>query len=77
MIPIILKKLFGSEFITIFVGGAKLDESTFNFYKKKKNSRADKEEKFLRYRRTNVLLSGMQMRTAHNGRPKSSLVPEG
>ena len=33
MIPIILKKLFGSEFITIFVGGAKLDESTFNFYK--------------------------------------------
>ena len=33
-IPIILKKLFNQDFITIFVGGAKLDYSTFQFYKK-------------------------------------------
>jgi long-chain acyl-CoA synthetase len=33
-IPIILKKLFNDDFITIFVGGAKLDDSTFQFYKK-------------------------------------------
>lgn len=33
-IPIILKKLFNRDFITIFVGGAKLDNTTFQFYKK-------------------------------------------
>ena len=33
LIPIILKRLFGNDFITIFVGGAKLDDSTFRFYK--------------------------------------------
>lgn len=33
-IPIILNKMFNKEFITIFVGGAKLDETTFQFYKK-------------------------------------------
>lgn len=32
-IPLILKKLFNDDFITIFVGGAKLDDSTFQFYK--------------------------------------------
>ena len=34
LIPIILKKLFNRDFITIFVGGAKLDNTTFQFYKK-------------------------------------------
>ena len=33
LIPEILKGLFGKNFKTIFIGGAKLDESTFKFYK--------------------------------------------
>ena len=33
-IPLILNKLFGNNFITIFCGGAKLDEDTFLFFKK-------------------------------------------
>lgn len=33
LIPHILKGLFGKSFKTIFIGGAKLDDSTFKFYK--------------------------------------------
>lgn len=33
LIPEILKGLFGKKFKTIFIGGAKLDDSTFKFYK--------------------------------------------
>ena len=33
LIPEILKGLFGKNFKTIFIGGAKLDDSTFKFYK--------------------------------------------
>ena len=33
LIPHILKVLFGKDFKTIFIGGAKLDDSTFKFYK--------------------------------------------